>query len=87
MTSYRWHPISDLDGDPKELTDGELVSLRRIWTGQKAELTESGTFEEFDKRLRREWAIETGIIEKVYSLDLHSSHNPVASTGHVAVVA
>ena len=25
--------------------------------------------EQFEKRLRREWAIETGIIEKVYSLD------------------
>ena len=68
-TIYKWRPISDLGSDPKSLTDGELESLRRIWADQKKDLTERGVLEEFDKRLRREWSIETGIIENVYTLD------------------
>ncbi len=65
----RWRPITDLGDDPKNLTEGELESLRRVWASQKKELVERGTLDEFDKRLRREWAIETGIIEGVYTLD------------------
>src|SRR5712692_8544654 len=65
----KWHPITDLGDDPKNLTEGELESLRRVWASQKEELVERGALDEFDKRLRREWAIETGIIENVYTLD------------------
>jgi Fic family protein len=67
--AYKWHPITDLADDPKTLTDGELDSLRRVWESQKNELVRSGTLDEFEKRLRREWSIETGIIESVYTLD------------------
>ena len=66
---YKWHPIEDLGEDPKSLTDGELESLKRVWTNQKDEMIQLGTLEEFEKRLRREWSIETGIIEGVYTLD------------------
>lgn len=65
---YKWHPITDLGPDPRALTDGELEPLGRVWADQKKEI-ESAALEEFDKRLRREWAIETGIIENVYTLD------------------
>jgi Fic family protein len=67
--AYKWHEITDLEGDPKSLTDGELDSLARVWKTQKAALHEAGDLEEFEKRLRREWSIETGIIENVYTLD------------------
>lgn len=64
-----WQPITDLSDDPASLTDGELDALGRVWAKQKEELAELGTLDEFDKRLRREWSIETGIIEGVYTLD------------------
>ncbi len=67
--TYKWRPIADLDDDAESLTDGELNSLKKVWTTQKTELAESGALDEFDRRLRREWAIETGIIENVYTLD------------------
>jgi Fic family protein len=67
--AYKWHPIADLGEDPKSLTDGELESLKRVWANQEDEMIELGTLDEFDKRLRREWAIETGIIEGLYTLD------------------
>jgi Fic family protein len=66
---YEWHPIIDLADDPRSLTDGELDSLWRVWQTQKKELAERAVLAEFEQRLRREWAIETGIIEDVYILD------------------
>ncbi|HUB34547.1 MAG TPA: hypothetical protein VMA31_16025, partial [Bryobacteraceae bacterium] len=66
---HKWEPITDFEASPRALTDGELDSLARVWAEHKNELAEQGSLEEFEKRLRREWAIETGIIEDVYSLD------------------
>jgi len=68
-SAFKWHPIADLPDDPRALTDGELESLLRVWQTQKKDLAERDALDEFDRRLRREWAIETGIIEGVYTLD------------------
>src|SRR5271165_2682555 len=65
----KWQPITDYDGDPRSLSDGELGPLKRIWDREKAELAAEGSLDEFDRRLRREWSIETGIVENVYTLD------------------
>jgi hypothetical protein len=46
-----WKPIADFGVDPKTLTDGELESLSRVWADQKSELSDTGSLEEFDKRL------------------------------------
>jgi Fic family protein len=67
--AYKWHRITDLPDDAAGLTDGELVALLRVWKNQKSDLAEAEGLDEFDKRLRREWSIETGIIEDVYTLD------------------
>src|SRR5947209_16295994 len=67
--AHQWRPIADLPVDPRSLTDGELDSLMRVWQKQKKDLAGREVLDEFDRRLRREWAIETGIIEDVYTLD------------------
>ncbi len=85
-TGYKWHPITDIGEDPKALTDGELDSLQRIWATQKKELTEGGALDEFDKRLRREWAIETGIIENVYTLDRGVTKTLIEKGIHAALI-
>jgi hypothetical protein len=41
--------------------DAELESLSRVWANQKKDLIERGTLDEFDKRLRREWANEQAL--------------------------
>jgi len=69
MAGYKWHPITDLGEDLRSLTDGELDSLWRVWQSRKKDLAEREVLGEFERRLRREWAIETGIIEDVYTLD------------------
>jgi len=45
----------------------ELKALGQVWVERKSSLEQSGEFQEFLKKLQREWAIETGIIERLYS--------------------
>ena len=64
-----WEPITDLPQDWSSLTDGELGPLLQFWNDQRTDLEQSGALAEFNKRLGREWSIETGQIEGVYDLD------------------
>src|SRR3954468_11321506 len=64
-----WEPIADLPQDWSSLTDGELGPLLQFWNDQRADLEQSGALAEFNKRLGREWSIETGQIEGVYDID------------------
>ncbi|RAP57238.1 Fic family protein [Oleiagrimonas sp. MCCC 1A03011] len=61
--------IKNLTPQDNKLTDNELNALGRVWKERKGELVERGEFKEFLKKLQREWAIETGIIERLYSWD------------------
>ncbi len=51
------------------LANSELRSLASVWIEQKAGLAASETLETFNDQLKRQWAVETGIIERVYTLD------------------
>jgi len=65
----QWQPIDDLPSDWKSLTNAELPPLVTVWEEQAQRLRSSGEFKTFMDRLRREIAIETGIIERLYSID------------------
>mgnify|MGYP000007473879 CR=1 FL=1 len=47
----------------------ELRALSSVWLEKKAELENNGAYKEFIKKMQREWAIETGIIERLYTWD------------------
>lgn len=47
----------------------ELRALASVWQERKTVLEEDGAYKEFVKKLQREWAIETGIIERLYTWD------------------
>ena len=47
----------------------ELRALTAVWQEKKAALEGGGAYKEFIRRLQREWAIETGIIERLYTWD------------------
>ena len=64
-----WNPITDYDTSPSELEDKELRSLSGVWIEQKSRFRESDGNARFMERLKREWAIETGLIERLYTLD------------------
>lgn len=52
-----------------DLRSTELESLSSLWLEKKSELENSGEYQEFIKKMQREWAIETGIIERLYTWD------------------
>ena len=64
-----WVSIKDYELPPSDLADGELRALSGVWKEQKDTLGRSTDVEHFNERLRREWAIETGLIERLYTLD------------------
>jgi Fic family protein len=47
----------------------ELRALISVWQEKKVQLKDDGAYKEFIKKLQREWAIETGIIERLYVWD------------------
>ena len=67
--SYKWKPIEDLPENLAEFGDPELDGLRWAWQKQRDALSDTAALDEFNARLAREWSIETGIIEGIYSLD------------------
>jgi Fic family protein len=69
-SAYKWQPITDLPDKWQELTVPDLASLARVWVEQHDKLKESQAVKEFKERLQREWAIETGILERLYTLDV-----------------
>ena len=69
MSAYQWTPIADLPENFLDLASDELSPLAEIWSEQSERLKETETLVQFNQRLGREWAIETGIIENLYSID------------------
>lgn len=69
LVSHRWHPISDYEVPPASLTKPELAPLAEIWHTERRALAESRALDAFNERLSREWSIETGLIERIYTLD------------------
>ena len=64
-----WRPITDYETDPLMLEDRELRALSGVWIEQKSRIGDSPARDRFMQRLNREWAIETGLIERLYTLD------------------
>lgn len=67
--SFAWKPIQDLPADWRPLASSELASLAPIWSEQSRRLQSENLLQQFNARLKREWAIETGVIEGLYSID------------------
>ena len=64
-----WEPITGLGDDWTKLASQELRSLAQVWSEQRESLLEADSLRDFNERLAREWAIETGILEGLYTLD------------------
>ena len=67
MPEYKWKPIEDLHVNLHQLINENLRTLKQEWDELKEKISkeiESLVIE----RIKREWAIETGKIERIYSL-------------------
>lgn len=64
-----WRPIEDLPDDWEALREQDVESLARVWDEESVRLKSTDALVEFNKRLAREWSIETGILEGLYDID------------------
>lgn len=70
LRPYSWSPICDLPaGWEQSLTDRRTEALVKTWQDQAVELRKRDLYKQFLERLMRQWAIETGIIEGLYTLN------------------
>lgn len=69
MKAYEWKPIEDLPANWTKLASSELAGLASVWREHYETIKDSKALKQFNERLRREWAIETGIIENLYYID------------------
>jgi hypothetical protein len=67
--SYKWAEISDLPEDLEAMRDREVELLCEVWAREKEGIGDDKRVKDFNAELAREWAIETGIVEGVYTLD------------------
>jgi hypothetical protein len=67
-TFRRWSPIEALPSDWSKWVNPELQGLVDEWQGQREELESRNEYKNFLIRLRRQWAIETGVLERLYSI-------------------
>jgi Fic family protein len=64
-----WQPIEDLPINWPELANEDLAALSRVWNEQAEKLRDSKAYQQFLEKLRRRIAIETGVIERLYTID------------------
>ena len=71
MIAQKWRPIQPVDAASKQYDFSEISSLQQQWLNVKRQREESSpeVYAEFLHRLGRSWAIETGMIEGLYTLD------------------
>jgi len=69
MVAHYWKPIEDLPDNWRDIAAADLAALANVWQEQRSRLDELDAVKQFNDRFRREWAIETGIIENLYSID------------------
>lgn len=65
----RYERIRNLSEQDKSLASPELEGLRTVWRERKQSIAARGSLDSFLTKLKREWAIETGIIERLYHWD------------------
>jgi Fic family protein len=67
--SHGWAALADLTSEDIASRSEELPLLAEVWKEEYQSLSGDRSIKAFNERLQREWAIETGIIERIYSLD------------------
>ncbi len=65
---HHWEPITDLTEADLAAASQELTALQLTWEDVRDQL-DHVQVDRFNERLKREWAIETGIVERIYTLD------------------
>jgi Fic family protein len=66
---HRWTRIEDLHPDWHAYARPDLDDSLRLWRRERATLKDPSRVSLLEERLKTLWAIETGVIERLYSID------------------
>src|SRR5262245_9017673 len=69
MVSFSWRPIEDLPDDWEALARPDLDQMLRLWNEERQHLDDPDRVRQLEERLATLWAIETGVIERLYTID------------------
>ena len=69
MVTYAWQHVADLPADWEDLVRPDLQELLGYWLDERQYAAESERVWHVEERLAARWAIEAGLIERVYTLD------------------
>ena len=69
MITHTWRHIADLPEDWEDLVRPDLQELLGYWLEERQYVAESERVRQVEERLAARWAIETGAIERLYTLD------------------
>ena len=67
--SHKWEPIQDLPPNWQDLCRPDLHDVHRQWVADRKLIKDETKLEQFQEQLYTLWAVETGIIERLYSVD------------------
>ena len=82
----KWQPLTDLPDNWRDLADTELPALASVWSEQKQRLADSDTLKQFNVRFLRECAIETGLIENLYTIDRGTTKLLIEQGFHTSLI-
>ena len=67
--AHEWEPITDLPDDWHDLCRPDLHAVHRQWVAERKLVKDEEKLQQFQEELALHWAIETGIIERLYRVD------------------
>ena len=65
----KWEPIEDLPANWRDLCRPDLHAVHRQWVADRNLIKDPAKVEVFQEKLAMRWAIETGVIERLYTVD------------------
>jgi Fic family protein len=69
LMTISWQPIENLPPNWHELKHDSLHALANVWKEQRVRLENTSSYKLFMEKIRRKIAIETGVIERLYTID------------------
>lgn len=64
-----WKPLENLPDTWRDMAADELSALAEVWQEQRERLSDTQSYQKFLDKMRRKIAIETGVIERLYTID------------------
>jgi Fic family protein len=81
---HQWSSIEGLPNEP--LGDGELRYLSEVWQDVQAQAENAEKLAALMERIKREWSIETGAIEGIYTLDSGTTETLIEHGLHASLI-